>query len=67
MTTGIEMQDRCLMISRPFGARGNVAVYCAGKQASIIRNWFPVQVFPFRFPTPPPPSDAVTLQCKIGG
>ena len=41
--------------------------YCAGMQGSIFWKLFPLQMLPFRFAIPPPPSDAVTLQWITGG
>src|SRR2546429_8593768 len=37
-------------------------------QASLgLIEVFPNQALPFRFAIPPPPSEAVTLQCSMGG
>jgi len=43
------------------------SAYCGGRHESIVWNAFPFQIFPLRMPTPPPPSEAVTLQPSVGG
>lgn len=36
-------------------------------QESAVLNVFPDHTFPLKFSGPPPPSEAVTLQCSVGG